>query len=76
MTEYPEHLEAVTQQDNVVRGDAGERLRSGKCAKGHLLAGRNLLASPKLKTRTGCRKCRNEYMREYMRNYSADLRAQ
>jgi hypothetical protein len=66
----PKHLEAVTQGENVVRGDAGERLRSGTCAKGHPLVGGNLLSSPKLKTLTGCRKCRNDYMREYMRGYS------
>jgi hypothetical protein len=59
----PAHLEQVTQRENVHRGDSpGARaVRTGRCHRGHVLAGENLIAR-----RDGtrdCKACRREAQR-------------
>jgi hypothetical protein len=52
----PDHLEPVTQRENVMRGDtyAARAIRKTHCLRGHPLSGDNLLPT---KTRQ-CRACR------------------
>ena len=50
----PDHLEAVTDGENIRRGDTGRRMRTKThCPQGHPYSGRNLYVSPR-----GARKCR------------------
>ena len=70
----PEHLEMVTQQENIFRGESGAVLRSRHetncCARGHEIVGEN--AMPQSRNATPkCRECNREYMRLYMRTYKA-----
>jgi hypothetical protein len=58
----PEHLEAITQRENVLRGELGRR--KTHCPKGHLLSGDNLSKSDMKKGHRRCRICYNEWMRE------------
>lgn len=53
----PQHLEAVTQQENIKRGMAGKYPRSNFCPLGHPLSGTNLYVSPKRGHRD-CKQCR------------------
>lgn len=50
----PEHLEPVTMQENILRGDgmAARRARQTMCLRGHLLSGTNLRI-----TNAGSRRC-------------------
>lgn len=51
----PDHLEAVTQGDNIRRGNTGARMRKKThCPQGHPYAGENLRLTPK-----GHRRCRS-----------------
>ena len=70
----PDHLEVVTNQENVRRGDAawinGERQRSkSHCLQGHPLSSGNLYTTP-----NGTRQCRT-CKRERNRRYSNGRRA-
>lgn len=50
----PDHLEAVTQQENIRRGDGGKHMREKThCPKGHPYSGANLYIEPS----TGRRRC-------------------
>lgn len=51
----PDHLEPVTQAENIQRGDSPSAIasRTGHCRRGHKLAGGNLYVVPK----TGGRRC-------------------
>jgi len=53
----PAHLEAVTQKENILRGNgwSGRKARTSHCPKGHELAGDNLV---KYELKFGKRKCR------------------
>lgn len=55
----PEHLEAVTNKENVLRGVGLTAIHSKKthCIHGHPLNGDNLYVEPD--RRRGCRKCRS-----------------
>src|SRR5215470_43505 len=69
----PDHLEVVTNQENVRRGDAawinGDRQRSkSHCLQGHPLSGDNLYTTP-----DGSRQCRT-CKRERNRRYSTERR--
>lgn len=60
----PDHLEQVTNQTNILRGEGATATNARKthCIRGHELVGTNLIAS-----RTNgrsCRICRNERRRE------------
>lgn len=56
----PAHLEAVTQRENILRGDAPPALRARQthCLRGHPLAGDNLVLEGNRGVRR-CRACRN-----------------
>lgn len=58
----PTHLEAVTQQLNVLRGEGGAALNMKKthCPQGHPLSGSNLTKSGLSQGRRACRICKNE----------------
>ena len=58
----PNHLEAVTSAENILRGVGFSALNAKKthCPKGHPLSGENLLNSPSIKGRQ-CRICANYY---------------
>lgn len=65
----PAHLEIVTQQENVRRGEAGQHKKALRqrqhCGRGHELTPENVYL-----TRSGareCRTCKNEWQREYRR---------
>jgi hypothetical protein len=51
----PDHLEAVTHKENVLRGNVAKS--SPTCRQGHLKEGRNLYTVPSTKARR-CRTCR------------------
>ena len=57
----PEHLEAVTHGENLIRGNTINRKNAQKthCPRGHLLAGKNLL--PSKEGWRQCRTCHNEH---------------
>ena len=56
----PDHLEAVTHQENCARGDAGKHLRDKThCPQGHPYSGKNLiLRTDQGYLSRGCNKCR------------------
>ena len=59
----PAHLEAVTQQANIARGEAGRKnMTKTLCAKGHELAGANVSIRTKASGRTFrvCLACKRE----------------
>lgn len=58
----PDHLEAVTNVENIRRGDAGKALKPHTyCHKGHLLAETGV----PVKNGRLCRVCNREYHRRY-----------
>lgn len=60
----PEHLEAVTQGENVRRGLAGENSRrKTECPKGHPLSGDNLVPYKLKIGKRQCLICTNEHRR-------------
>lgn len=71
----PDHLEAVTQRVNILRGlaPAAENAQKTHCPEGHPFEGDNLLMDG---IRRRCRICRSEYMREYQREWQRKRRAQ
>lgn len=69
----PEHLEAVTNHENIRRGiesGFGPGRPAGPpatvCKQGHALAGENRMVEKRGTVK--CRTCNRDYMREYMRN--------
>lgn len=65
----PEHLEPVTQKENIRRGDAPSTVaaRTGKCQRGHLLSGRNLYVVPATGAHR-CQACVNDRQRKNRRS--------
>lgn len=60
----PDHLEAVTHQENCARGDAGEHHRKKThCPQGHPYNGENLYINPD--GRRECRICRDQRMENH-----------
>ena len=61
----PDHLEAVTQRENVLRsrGVTAMQARQTHCKRGHRLGGHNLIVGPDGHRR--CRECRRRLSREY-----------
>ena len=68
----PDHLEAVTHQENMRRGVSANRAKT-HCPQGHRLSGDNLYVDPVGKRH--CRTCRAERDRRYRakKKKSADL---
>lgn len=62
----PEHLEAVTQKENVLRGTAPSSINAKKseCLKGHPLTGSNLYINPATNGRI-CRQCVRDHGKKY-----------
>ncbi len=60
----PEHLEAVSQRDNVLRGVGSGAINAKKthCAKGHPYSGDNLIKT--LSGQRKCRTCQSAYKKE------------
>ena len=66
----PDHLEAVTMKENILRGDGApaKNLRKNRCQRGHNLSGENLYAIPGTTWRQ-CRTCKSmSDKRRYDRN--------
>lgn len=66
----PEHLEAVTRKENILRGEglAAVNARKTHCSKGHPYTGHNLyyvVQSNDGLRRRKCRICYNEHSRSY-----------
>ena len=63
----PNHLEEVSISENVMRGLGACALNSKKtsCKRGHELKRSNVYKTPK--GGRGCRRCRRDYTRNYMR---------
>ncbi len=61
----PEHLEAVTQHENMMRGEAisAKAARQTHCVNGHELSGDNVTITSQGKRR--CQQCHRERMRKY-----------
>ena len=70
----PDHLQPVTQQVNVLRGEAPSAINARKthCAAGHPLSGDNLIERP---TGRDCRVCARARAREATRRYRKRKRA-
>lgn len=66
----PDHLEAVTQQENIRRQYAMRGVR--RCCKGHPLIDSNLVKSGDYKR---CKTCWRQYKREHERRRAAEKRA-
>jgi hypothetical protein len=61
-----DHLEVVSQAENVQRGDLGRMLRQTHCPQGHEMTESNKSTQP---GKRRCRTCYNESMKVYMRSY-------
>ena len=63
----PEHLEAVTQQENMRRSFCISTINAKKthCPKGHELKGDNLTNYPLRRGYRECKICTKKYMKEY-----------
>lgn len=70
----PEHLEPVTQRENILRGTSvtAENARKTHCQNGHPLIGDNLLM---IKGARRCRTCWNAYSNAYKRRWREARRA-
>lgn len=66
----PAHLEPVTRQENMRRG---ERATRSHCIRGHALSGANLYVSPG--GQRGCRTCRRSAYRAWYRKMSLAVAA-
>lgn len=68
----PEHLEAVTQQENTLRGFsvAAEHAQKTHCINGHPLSGDNLILRSNGKWRD-CRECKRQKDRRYRQRKAA-----
>ena len=66
----PNHLEAVTAKENVMRGITPASINAKKthCPKGHLLSGTNLIKAQFVLGHRNCRLCFNERKRIKDRN--------
>lgn len=66
----PEHLEVVTNKENVLRGIGVSAInkRKTKCINGHDFTKKNTLITKSGKRQ--CRKCRHDYQKIYMKNYN------
>lgn len=68
---HPEHLEAVTHRENVLRGTSplAEQARQTHCTRGHPLSGDNLYLyhNPRGNTRRVCRQCTRDRYQEWKR---------
>ena len=66
----PDHLEAITQKENVLRGTAPSALavRNNKCIRGHELTGTNLYINKSNGERM-CKECSAIRRREYYKKY-------
>jgi HNH endonuclease len=71
----PDHLEAVTMRENLMRGESPCAVNSRKshCIRGHAFDEKNSCRLPDGSKR--CRTCFNNYMREYNREYRQELSA-
>ena len=71
----PRHLEPVTDLENVMRGEGppAANARKTECLRGHPLTGDNLYRQHS--GHRGCRQCRKDHAREYMRKRRAIKRA-
>lgn len=67
----PAHLEAVTNAENVLRGEGvtAQNARKTHCHKGHELAGENLYIDPR--GWRACRTCQKEAERKHRRKVAA-----
>ena len=61
----PNHLEAVTQKENILRSDGITAIQSRQthCVHGHPLSGDNLYVSPK--KHRSCKTCRRNHRHNY-----------
>lgn len=71
----PDHLEVVSQAENVLRGDApaAHNARKTHCKNGHPFEGDNLIDTGSSRA---CRICYNAYMKAYLREKRAKERAE
>jgi hypothetical protein len=67
----PQHLEAVTFRENVLRGESPSVVagRTGYCKKGHRLGGDNVHPSVAARGKQDCRTCGNERSAYWKRIY-------
>ena len=65
----PEHLEAVTHQENCLRGESplAFKKRQVVCVRGHILDASNVYRMPSRPTSRCCRECALERWRTYVR---------
>ena len=68
----PKHLEPVTLQENVLRGEnfIAKKARQTECLRGHPFSGANLYTDPKGKRK--CKICHNESSKRYYRMRKAN----
>lgn len=67
----PYHLEAVTNQENIARGNVGSNHRDKThCKNGHILSGDNLVYYKSKRCKSGftrgCRTCKRVYKERYL----------
>ena len=63
----PAHLEAVTNRENILRGEAPAAVirRTGVCRRGHRIEGDNAYTPPSSPTRRVCKTCMRDRGREW-----------
>lgn len=77
----PDHLEAITHQENIKRGDHvtnNANSRKTHCIHGHSLSGRNLkywYSLSKLKFERYCQACQNRHNHKYWAKWYAKQKA-
>lgn len=71
----PDHLEAVTSQENTLRGNgpAARKARQTHCKNGHELTGDNISKAQLQRGRRVCVICTREYARAWRRSRSPNL---
>ena len=71
----PSHLEAVTRQENLLRGETIPAAKAAQthCERGHPLSGDNLYITPSTGTR-GCRTCKAAHYRRWVKKNRARRR--
>jgi hypothetical protein len=73
----PDHLEAVTQGENVRRGNVGDNSRNKThCPQGHEFSEENTMRTTGRHPQRRCRTCDRDRSREYQRRKAAERRAQ